>query len=68
MKTIDEQIKEKEAEIEHYEGVLERQRHSRWYDQGRRHMADLKSELVVLVTERDKQTHALVGELVDPLP
>ena len=56
MKTLDEEIKKKKAEIEHYDGVLTRQRHSRWYDQGRRYMADLQAELAALVAEREKAT------------
>jgi hypothetical protein len=55
MKTIDEEIKKKEAEIEHYEGVLIRNRHSRWYNQGCRHMEELKADLTALLAERDKQ-------------
>ena len=66
MKTLDEEIKKKEAEIAHYETVLIAQRHSRWYNQGRRHMDDLKAELTALVAEREKQPNALMGELVDP--
>lgn len=66
MKTLDERIKEKEAEIEHHAGVLIRQRHSRWYDQSCRYMASLKVELAELIAERDRPPNALMGELVDP--
>ncbi len=48
-------IAEKEAEIVHYIGVLERYQASsasgRWYDQGRRHLEDLKAELAALQVE-----------------
>ena len=35
----------KKAEIQNYERILTNNRHSRWYDQGRRHMAELEQEL-----------------------
>ena len=46
--TNEEAVTAKKAEIEHYEGVLERYGSGRWLDQGRRHLADLKEELRVL--------------------
>ncbi len=42
-------IEQKRAEIEHYQGVLDRYQSGRWYDQGRRHMAELKAELEALL-------------------
>ncbi len=54
MKT-NEQIAAKKAEIEHYDGVLDRywesNRTCRWLDQGRRHLEGLKEELRLLETE-----------------
>ena len=41
-------VSDKKAEIKHYEGVLERYGSGRWYDSGRRHLADLKVQLSVL--------------------
>jgi len=38
-------VAEKEAEILHYKGVLERYRAGRWMNQGKRHLADLEQEL-----------------------
>ena len=43
------QVAKKKAEIENYKGVLSRYLGSRWYDQGRRHLADLEAELVTLL-------------------
>lgn len=43
----------KRAEIANYEGVLQRNRHSRWYDQGRRHMVELENELKSLLTQEN---------------
>lgn len=48
-------IAEKQSQITHYIGVLERYQASsasgRWYDQGRRHLEDLKAELAALQVE-----------------
>lgn len=41
----EEAVAAKKAEIEHYEGVLQRYGSGRWLDQGRRHLAELKDEL-----------------------
>lgn len=46
--TNEEKIAAKKAEIAHYEGVLERYGSGRWLDQGRRHLQELKDELVAL--------------------
>lgn len=43
-----EQIRQKQAEILHYEGVLERYGSGRWMDMGRRHLAELREQLAVL--------------------
>ena len=47
-------VAEKEAEIEHYKGCLDRyfqdKGHGRWYDSGKRHLADLEQELKDLLT------------------
>ena len=42
----EEAVAAKKAEIEHYQGVLQRYGSGRWLDQGRRHLADLKEELL----------------------
>lgn len=47
MKTMTE-VEAKKKEVEHYEGVLQRYGAGRWYDQGRRHLEDLKNELKAL--------------------
>ncbi len=44
----EEAVAAKKAEIEHYEGVLQRYGSGRWLDMGRRHLAELKEELRVL--------------------
>jgi hypothetical protein len=44
----EEAIAAKKREIERYDEILQKYRASRWYDQGRRHMADLKEELRLL--------------------
>ena len=49
----EEAVAAKKAEIEHYEGVLQRYGSGRWLDMGRRHLADLKEELRVLQFEKD---------------
>ncbi len=41
-------VAKKKAEIEHYKGVLERYGRGRWYDMGRRHLAELEQELIDL--------------------
>ena len=38
-------VAEKEAEMEHYKGCLERYGHGRWYNAGRRHLEELQQEL-----------------------
>lgn len=38
-------IEQKEKEIGHYIGVLDRYQSGRWYDQGRRHLEELREEL-----------------------
>lgn len=53
--TNEEAVAAKKAEIEHYEGVLERYGSGRWLDQGRRHLAELKEELDVLLREAIKE-------------
>lgn len=45
---LQQKIQEKQDEIAHYVGVLERLRHNRWYHTGLDHMAELKAELVEL--------------------
>lgn len=47
---IDKEIEDKEKEIEHYKGVLDRyvsKPHGtlRWLDQGRRHLQELEEQL-----------------------
>lgn len=44
----EEVIAAKKREIERYDEILQKYRASRWYDMGRRHMADLKEELRLL--------------------
>lgn len=46
-------IEEKKAQIEHYKGVLARYGSGRWYDMGRRHLAELEAELEVLIAEEN---------------
>lgn len=50
-------IEAKKKEIEHYEGVLERYGSGRWLDMGRRHLAELKAELVELETMGNGHGH-----------
>ena len=50
-------VEEKQAEIANYERILAAY-HGRWYDQGRRHLEDLKREL------HDLETHAAVADVV----
>ena len=42
------QLENLRSRVTHYEGVLHRNAQSRWYDQGRRHLADLQVELAAL--------------------
>lgn len=53
MNTLEEEIEKKEAEIENYKAILARNVHSRWYDQGRRHLEGLEAELVSLIHRRE---------------
>lgn len=46
-----ERLEVKREEIQNYERILSENRHNRWYDQGRRHLAQLKSELEALEQE-----------------
>ena len=46
-------IEAKKAQIEHYKGVLARYGSGRWYDMGRRHLAELEAELEVLIAEEN---------------
>lgn len=46
--SLTEQINLKRLEIEHYKGVLHRYGSGRWLDMGRRHLAELESELDAL--------------------
>ena len=60
---IEEKIKQKQAEIEHYVGVLERYSSGRWYDMGRRHMDELKEEYKMLQEEyKNMRIYAIVAK------
>ena len=41
-------IEGKLAEIENYKRILRENQHSRWYDMGRRHLAELEKQLAQL--------------------
>ena len=43
-----ERLEAKRAETKNYERILSQNGQSRWYDQGRRHLAQLKLELEAL--------------------
>lgn len=47
MKTKNEKIVEKKAEIENYKRILNEYR-GRWWDQGKRHLEELEAELIAL--------------------
>lgn len=51
-KDLETKIAEKQAEIEHYKGCLDRAFPSRWYNSGRRHLEDLEQELKDLINSR----------------
>ena len=53
IKDLGEKIAVKEAEIEHYKGVLDRYGSGRWLDMGRRHLAELEAELTQLQAYRE---------------
>lgn len=47
------QIVDKQKEIDHYIGVLERYQSGRWYNMGKRHLEQLHSELDELIMAKD---------------
>lgn len=49
-------VAEKEAEIEHYKGCLERYGPGRWANAGKRHLAELEQELKALQDENESST------------
>lgn len=66
MTDINEQITAKEADIRNYERILS-EYYGRWYDQGRRHLAELRQELKALELQRDLGASPdASGELTTP--
>lgn len=48
---LEERLDAKRAELANYEEILPRWQSSRWYDSGRRHLAELKVQLKALEDE-----------------
>lgn len=54
---LQEKIEAKEVEVANYQRILSEYR-GRWYDQGARHLAELKAELVALKAQASAPTVA----------